>query len=84
MENVFFEWESDETGPGYLGPNFRPDLGKKKRKIDQLWAGIIGKSKMGMDMKLGWFIALRIAHNIPKNQPDRIKTVAYRILGRHT
>ena len=42
----------------------------------------MGKSKKAMDMKRGSLIALRIAHNIPKNQPDRIKIVGARIFGR--
>ena len=54
----------------------------KNRKIDHLWAGS-GKTKKGVDLKFGSLVALTIAHNIPKNQPDRIKTMAYRILGRH-
>ena len=34
-------------------------------------------------MKLGSLVNHRIAHNISKNQPNRVKTVSYSTLGRY-
>ena len=77
----FFYAESEKNCPGYLCPNFRPDL-SKNRETDHLLAGF-GESKKATDTRLGLLVALTMVHNIPQNQPDRMKAVVYRIPGIH-
>ena len=73
MKNVFFHWESDKNRSRILGSKFPARFEQKTEKSTTFWP-VTGRSKKGTDMKLGCLIALTIiAHNIFKNQPDRIK-----------
>ena len=66
-----------DTWAQILGP-----IWAKNRKIDHLLAGF-GESKKATDTRLGLLVALTMVHNIPQNQPDRMKAVVYRIPGIH-